>query len=70
MYVCLFVYYSILICSDLMNNDIVHDTLVASKECNAVKEGDFLVMPGDSAEREKLSETDVQMLQSILVHIS
>lgn len=53
-----------------MNYDIVHDTPVASKECNAVKEGDFLVMPGDSAEREKLSETDVQMLQSILVHIS
>lgn len=27
-------------------------------------------MPGDSGEGEKLSETDVQMLQSILVHIS
>ncbi|KAI8112942.1 hypothetical protein M9434_004261 [Picochlorum sp. BPE23] len=43
---------------------------LASRECNAVKEGDFLVMSGVSAEREKLSETDVQMLQSILVHIS
>lgn len=53
-----------------MNYDIVHDTPVASRECNAAKEGDFLVMPGVSAEREKLSETDVQMLQSILVHIS